>query len=541
MQSQFIRIYKSVHTWTGIVAGLALFIAFYAGALTMFKEPISRWASPPSAGVESVSLVKSAELITQTLKAHPEAAKGFWLHLVSSEENLGRMEWEVAAEGSSDHDELSLTHFVSSLDDNNDVVINQVHQAKLGVFIDVLHRVVGMPVDNDITRLVMGVIAMLYALALVSGIIIFIPTLVKDMFAFRIGKNIKRMWLDAHNVVGFVSLPFHLVMAMTSIGFAFHDVIYVSEDKLVLEGQLRSAFMSALPTPDPSEKNSDTLLAPAELVAKTKALSATFEPTKIQYSGITGPRPMVRVWGNDETSIGARAWGGFLVLNPYSGDVISEDYMPRLQQAPFTTVSSFFALHFATYGGTAIKWAYFLLALAGAWLFYSGNLLWVESRHKRQRKQGPDVAQRRDTYFMACGTVGVCLGSVVGLSITIALTKWLTQHVENLSELHLTSYYSVFFISIIWAFLRGPARSSIDLLWLAAFATLAIPATSLVAVLVPSLGMWSHSSIGTLAVDIVALAGGFCFAYLAKKTHHRAYNGKPDSVWSITTSQQALA
>jgi hypothetical protein len=299
--------------------------------------------------------------------------------------------------------------------------------------------------------------------------------------------------------------------------------------------------MSALPKPDPADKNIENLLAPAELVAKTMAISTTFEPTKIQYTGITGPRPMVRVWGDDHTSIGARAWGGFLVLNPYSGEVISEDYMPRLQQAPFTTVSSFFALHFATYGGVAMKWVYFILALAGAWLFYSGNLLWVESRHKRQRKQGPEVAQRRDTYFMACGTVGVCLGSVVGLSATIALTKWLTHYVDHLSDLHLTSYYSVFIISIIWSFLRGPARSSIDLLWLAAFTTLAIPVTSLIAILVPSLGMWSHSSMGTIAVDIVAVVGGFCFAYLAKKTHHRAYHGKPDSMWSITTSNQVLA
>ena len=49
MRADFIRIYKSVHTWAGIVSGLALFIAFYAGALTVFKEPIRRWSTPPAA------------------------------------------------------------------------------------------------------------------------------------------------------------------------------------------------------------------------------------------------------------------------------------------------------------------------------------------------------------------------------------------------------------------------------------------------------------------------------------------------------------
>ena len=56
MRADFIRIYKSVHTWAGIVSGLALFIAFYAGALTVFKEPIRRWSTPPAAIVQSVPL-----------------------------------------------------------------------------------------------------------------------------------------------------------------------------------------------------------------------------------------------------------------------------------------------------------------------------------------------------------------------------------------------------------------------------------------------------------------------------------------------------
>jgi hypothetical protein len=49
MRSDYLRIYKSVHTWTGILAGMALFIAFYAGALTIFKDALARWSSAPSA------------------------------------------------------------------------------------------------------------------------------------------------------------------------------------------------------------------------------------------------------------------------------------------------------------------------------------------------------------------------------------------------------------------------------------------------------------------------------------------------------------
>ena len=51
IRADIVKLYKTVHTWTGITCGFALFIAFYAGALTMFQEPIARWASPPAVGV----------------------------------------------------------------------------------------------------------------------------------------------------------------------------------------------------------------------------------------------------------------------------------------------------------------------------------------------------------------------------------------------------------------------------------------------------------------------------------------------------------
>ncbi len=67
MRADYIRIYKSVHTWTGILTGMALFIAFYAGALTVFKEPLTRWATPPAV-VAPVPLEEAPALIARTCK-----------------------------------------------------------------------------------------------------------------------------------------------------------------------------------------------------------------------------------------------------------------------------------------------------------------------------------------------------------------------------------------------------------------------------------------------------------------------------------------
>src|SRR3546814_17552539 len=92
---------------------------------------------------------------------------------------------------------------------------------------------------------IMGGIALLYAVAIVSGVICLLPSLVKDLFALRFGKNLKRMWLDLHNVLGLFSLPFHIILALTSVVFAFHDQFYDAQDAVQRLGPEKDADYSS--------------------------------------------------------------------------------------------------------------------------------------------------------------------------------------------------------------------------------------------------------------------------------------------------------
>ncbi len=533
MRADYIRIYKSVHTWTGILTGMALFIAFYAGALTVFKEPLTRWATPPAV-VAPVPLEETPGLIARTLQARPDVAKGFSIHLQDAEHVPARMTWEVRDGQADDHDESSIRHHVAYLGAGGELRLEESAPSGLMSFIDVLHRVVGLPVDSDPNRWFMGIVASLYAIALVSGVIVLLPSLVKDFFALRVGKNLKRMWLDAHNVVGIVSLPFHIVMALSSVVFAFHDGIYDLQDKLMYEGKLESVFQrSGGGAPAGEARNPADMLTPAELLAQARDLAPGFEPYTLQYQQVTSPRAIVRVWGKDDSAVSPRARGGFVALDPYSGKVLNRDYLPGGQDAPNLWISSFFALHMASFGGAAVQWLYFLLGLAGAWLFYSGNLLWIETRRKRANRQTGEIpVQRLDTRLMASATVGVCLGCVCGISLMMVASKWLSGYVGDLNAWLRALYYVAFFVSLAWAFLRGGAAAGVHLLWGAAALTLAIPATSLVGGLFPASGLWAHTSAAALAVDATALAAGLGFAWMAKASARRIGRGDADSAWA---------
>lgn len=531
MRADFIRIYKSVHTWTGIVSGMALFIAFYAGALTVFKEPIRDWATPPAAILQPVPMDEVQSLIVQTLANTPATGRGAVVRL-QGDQAVPRLEWTVRDPNADDHDDSAARHYEARLDAAGKVQVSEQQPSRLVEFIDVLHRVVGLPVDSDPNRWVMGVISALYFVALVSGVVVLLPSLVKDFLAFRVGRNLKRMWLDAHNVVGIVSLPFHIVMALSAVVFAFHDQIYAVQDQLVHEGRWAQAF--AGPRGNPAEapaRNPAEMLTPTKLVRIAEVASPGFEPSGLQYSRVTGPRPTVRVWGKHPEGISPRALGGFAEIDPYSGELLSADYLSGAQSTPNLIISSFFALHMASFGGLAVLWLYFLLGLAGAWLFYGGNLLWVETRRKAQRRGADMPVQRRDTAIMAAATVGVCLGCMAGISLTMAAAKWLPGRVDDLAAWHVGIYYGVFFASVGWAFCRGAARAAVSLLWLTAACTAAIPLSSLLGWLAPGSGSWADGAL--LGVDLTALAGALALVWMARATARRVRNGPQDSVWSV--------
>lgn len=547
MRADVIRLYKSVHTWTGIVAGMALFIAFYAGALTVFKEPIARWVSPPatpsSPGAAAVPLEQTPQLIARTLAEHPAAAKGFRIHLQEQENVPARMGWVERPTGGDDHDESESRRYLATLQADGTPLIEESRQSRVAEFIDVLHRVVGLPFDSDPNRWVMGIVCALYAMALISGTIVLIPSLVKDFFALRLGRNLKRMWLDAHNVIGIVSLPFHVVMALTAAVFAFHDGIYFIQDRTIHQGQLAREWRRQPPKGEqPPPRDVSTMLPPAELVARVQALSPTLRPVGLDYQQPTTPRAQVRVWVRDDTGYRRSPIGGFAALDPYTGRIRSTDYLPGSQSTGAAIISSFFALHFATFGGTAVQWMYFLLGLAGAFLFYSGNLLWVETRRRRAgRGQGAPVLQKRSSFLMAAATVGVCLGCVAGVSATLVAGKWLHGRVADIDAWHMGVYYVVFLGAVIHAFARGVARAAPQLLWLAALCTAAIPLTTLVGWLWPGAGPWAHGSAAALGVDAVALAGALGLAWMARATARRVREGQADSVWSLSAPRGAQA
>lgn len=516
MKAATLRTFTTVHTWAGLMAGFALFIAFYAGALTMFHDAIDRWAMPHAEEARADTMQRADRLLADIVARHPAARASIGVTYPGDHPSH-----EVAAYWM-DSDGWK----TQALDDGvpRDA---EDHDHGLADFVYELHYDLGIPVAGIY---VMGVVSVIYGLALLTGLLIHLPSLARDLFALRPGHNLKRLWQDAHNVIGVLSLPFHIVFAVTGALMCLTMVVLMAFNTVAFDGRLMPAFermTSALPETKEGDGNA-AMLSTAELGVRARraALDAgadSFEPDYMRYVHYGRQGAAAEVRG---TSTGTVGEYGMVALDAVTGQVTRVQVAGH-RDANHATYAGIFGLHFGTFGGAPVRWLYFLLGLGGAFLFYSGNLLYIESRRKRRHLEQPLKVRA-----MATATVAVCLGTCLAISVTFlgniaaTLADIPAEHVVQ--KVWLVSFAA----AVAWTLWRRPARAAVELLTATAVATALVPVLDIA---LYHERLWStlrDGRLDVLGVDLVAAAMAIGFARLAMVTRQRTLHGDPCTVWS---------
>ncbi|WP_426286111.1 PepSY-associated TM helix domain-containing protein [Luteibacter sp. E-22] len=517
MKASTLRTFTTVHTWTGLLAGFALFIAFYAGALTMFHEEIDAWAVPRTEMARADTMDRAHAMLADIVAKHPAARDQIGVtypadhpsHEVAAYWMEKNGEWKTQSLGE------------AAPRDSED------HEHGLADFVYELHYDLGIPV---VGIYLMGIVSVIYGLALLTGLLIHLPNLVRELFALRPGHNLKRLWQDAHNVIGILSLPFHVIFAITGALLCLTLVMLIAFNTVAFDGKLMPAFermTSALPATQ-DKGGTAVMLSPAELGARARqaALSAgaaSFEPDYMRYVHYGRQGAAAEVRGTSTKTLGEY---GMVSLDATNGRVLGMQ-LSGVRDANHATYSAIFGLHFGSFGGLSLRWLYFVLGLAGAFLFYSGNLLYIESRRKRRQADQPLKVRA-----MATATVGVCIGACFAISTTFLANLLGPLWGASPTAIVQPVCFTAFAAAILWTFWRLPARAAVELLWATAFISVAVgllDATIHGDRLLRTLG---EGRFAVLGVDLVAIAMGVGFAWLGFATRRRAVEGDPCSVWS---------
>ena len=514
LRATTLRTFTAVHSWTGLVAGLALFVAFYAGAITMFHHELPVWQSS-AVDTAPETIADGQRLLDGVLARHEGARVHLGLGFPGAESAQASAWW---LDGDGVWQFATLDNLAGSATPPT---------SSLAELVNLLHYSLGIPM---VGTWLMGVVSLLYGLALTTGVVIHLPRLAKDLFALRPGRNLKRFWQDAHNVIGVLSLPAHVMFAVTGALLCLLFVLMPLLNPLVYDGKLMTAVPAAMDTAPVVAASGETaaMQSLAQWHARSVAVAREhgiddFEPVylKLQHGG--DANALVEVTGETSRALGAL---GSVALYANSGEVLAIQ-LQGARDANHSTLQATYALHFGEFGNHLVQWLYFLLGLAGAFLFYSGNLLWIESRRRKRA-----LRQGRAQVNMARATVGVCIGVCVAISASFVAAQLAPVLALDSAVTERWACFGTWALCGIWAASRPPSRGVRELLWMAALVTLAIPVAHGIATGWP---LWKAAADGhwvLVTVDAMALALGAGFAALARASTRRARDGDPHSVWA---------
>jgi len=541
VRTDILRLAKELHTWVGICAGILLFICFFAGGLSMFQHDLSKWATPPQQSLHTVELHQYNDLVSQVQQRYPEAQKSFQINLNSKEFHHAPIQWQPAqSQVHDDHDfDTDQSAMLATLKPDGSLQVEQENLSKLGWLIEQLHETAGIPGmlgHHTLGVYVMGVVSVLYFLALMTGLIVLLPTLVKDYFAIRQGKNKKRFWLDAHNVIGITSLPFHILISVTVIVFAFHDLFYDGLGQLVAKGKPLFERPVAVQIVEPVPP-----LDVEKILLQVQQQAQGYEVSSVSFNNLDQPAKAsarVSLYSPDQMLRGDNF--DVMFFNPYQPAPYSTVNLNTQSSALDQLIRSMFSLHFGNYGGDFTRWLYLALGMGVAFLFYSGNILWIESRVKRQKNPNlAPPAQRKDVQFIANLTIGSCLGTVLGIFMSMLIGRWayvLSPELHSINAWFMYIYYAIFIFSLILSFVLGAARALPTLLLFIAVTLLLLPLTSMLALLLPEIGLWSSFSY-LWWIDVFSILFAGLFLRFYRQAQARVQSAEVGSIWSVASSK----
>ena len=526
MKAYFRQSMAWLHTWAGLVLGWVLFFMFLTGTAGYFDTEIDRWMQPevPTAQA-SPATAQVADVALARLRAQaPQAER--WLISLPADRNEPhlRIFWQPAkaADGSR----------APNGNEQLDSVTGQPLAARAtggGQFLYRLHwRLHYLP--TSASEWIVGLCTMFMLVALVTGIIVH-KKIFTDFFTFRPGKG-QRSWLDAHNVLSVVSLPFHLMITYSGLIFfavTFMPLIVAAyygpgdAGREAFNGELLERAGSAAPLAP---------LAPLLRKAQARWGEGRINAIDIRHPGDAKARILLRhVLDTPLRS------SEVMVFDGASGALL--EIQPALPSTAKAVRDVFLGLHEGLFAGPLLRGLYFLSGLTGTAMIATGLVLWAVKRRQRVEKAGgvPHFGLRL--------VERLNIGTVVGLPIGIAAYFWANRLLPL--EMAERAAWEAHVLFIVWAVMlahaagRPAGRAWVEQFRLAAAAFMLLPLLNALTT-DRHLGESLPAADWVLAgFDLTVLAMGLAFGWAARRIGRHGRHGRPASAPALPLPQSEVA
>ncbi|MEO0367812.1 MAG: PepSY-associated TM helix domain-containing protein [Pseudomonadota bacterium] len=499
LRERYLRIYD-LHSWSGVVLGLFLFVVSITGCFALFDHEIKTWEDQNlrlSVPAEPVPIHdKFVKWVTEGLDGNepvfvsfsfPDAHEPYYLaryqyRTTDKELVLEKTQWNpatgevLAARGG------GLSEWV--LDFHRDLMWPE----SLG--------------GRQVGRALVGLAGIIMMLSIISGVLSH-TKIIREFLTLRFNNTIRLKWTDTHKALGLWVLPFYTMISFTGAFLGIIVILLPLIAALAFKGDTDALVEAVLGAPTEATGEYAQMMSVDEL-RELRNPRSDLLPDQLTVSNWGDSAAEYRVFYEVDRELGRFE---VVTLNGVTGEQI--DYEPINQLSPANRLSNAMTpLHYGTFGGIWLKVLYFVLGLSLCVLIVTGLMMWLERR--MHGKEG----NKSSLFYSRLGKATI--GSTLGLPIATASLLYLDKLYLGAEDQRIwwtgVVYFAVWFTTIGLCFIgnTGEYRLVRRLLFTTGILFAAIPLLNLSYYMNAS---WPSLTQPWAAVDLgLFIAGALTFA-----------------------------
>ncbi|MVW77793.1 PepSY-associated TM helix domain-containing protein [Bordetella sp. 02P26C-1] len=500
-----------LHTWAGLIMGWILFAMFLTGTLAFFRPEMTTWMRPElPAQHRVVAADHAADMAQRYLAQHAPDATRWYIDLPSARAPYLSVLYQVPKPAPGTRGFKRVT-----LDPQTGQEVT-ARETRGGDFLYRFHF--ELEIGPPWGRWLASIAGMFMLIAILSGIVTH-KKIFKDFFTFRPAKGGQRAWMDGHNALSVLGLPFHLMITFSGL------LIFVA---MLLPAGINAAYdyprqysEERFPglAPQKAAPGEAPLLPLGKFVTAAQSLWQGGIAGAVIVANPSKPNAIVSVQRSSEEKVSYARNPPSVQFDGVTGKLLKhhEDNGPAV-----TAADTVIGLHLGFFAQPVLRWLYFIVSLAGTAMVGTGLVLWVV---KRRQKSGAAKSQQLSLRLVDGLNAGSIAGFCLAIVVYFCANRLLPVDLPGRALWETRAFFMVWGLSYLYAFVF-PRRQWRDLWALAAVGALALPALNAMTTsrhLAASLadGDWVMAGF-----DLTAWAAAALMGWIAYKAH-RAYAGMP--------------
>ncbi|TLX45110.1 hypothetical protein C1E24_20680 [Pseudoalteromonas phenolica] len=444
MKSAFRQSMAWLHTWVGLLLSWVLFFIFLTGTVGYFDDELDDWMTPQTPTF-SATADDSLPVLEQFL-----ATKGADLKNYSVSFPVDRTQPFLTIsyrDADSKRQRIKLNPYTGE---------ELTPRATAGgqTLYRMHYRLRYMP--TKIAYYIVGVATMFMFLALITGVVIH-KKIFKEFFTFRRGKK-PTAWLDGHNLMSVMSLPFHFMITFTGFLLLLYTLMPLIMNAHYGEGKEgRDAFFK--------EYFSRTNVKASGIHEPSLELKTLLERADAEMAGKPLAWLSVANVGDKNSIFEAGSIHKNLsdsrdkwVFDANNGELIKVQIGHESSKSFYYVLRS---LHEGLFASTPLRWLYFLTGLLGTGMIASGMVLWTVKRRTKAIKSGGGSFGYRFTEGL---NLACLLGLPAGIAMYLIANRVLPLELSERTLWEVNSLFITFSAFILVAVAKAIAKKA-DSAW----------------------------------------------------------------------------